>query len=324
MADADSLYHRLFSHPLMVEQLIRAFLPEITAAGIEVPAMERVNAKFHDRHGKRREGDVIWRLPFRGGGAVYLCLLLEFQSRTDWWMAVRTQVYEGLLWQHLIAERALKTGDRLPPVLLVVLYNGETRWTAPTDLEALSGLAADSPLRPWQPQARYHLLDMGSFPAHLLSGDNLAALLFRLEHPHDDPAHLVALIDEVIVWFRGHPDYGTLKTLFTALARQAIEALGSPAALPDDMQEMRTMLATQGERWIQQWKAEGRVQGRVEGRVEGKAEMLLRQLHRRFGDVPAEIAARVRGGGSEQLDAWCDRILDARSFDDVFGSDSPP
>ncbi|MBF0374119.1 MAG: Rpn family recombination-promoting nuclease/putative transposase, partial [Alphaproteobacteria bacterium] len=131
MSDHDALYHRLFSHPLMTEQLVREFAPEAMAVGLDFARMERVNAKFHDRDGKRREGDVIWRMPTIGGGDVFLYILCEFQYSVDWWMAVRTQVYEGLLWQHVIAEKKLKPGDRLPPVLMLVLYNGELRWSAP-------------------------------------------------------------------------------------------------------------------------------------------------------------------------------------------------
>ena len=37
-------------------------------------------------------------------------------------MAVRTQIYQGLLWQQVIAEKGLKAGARLPPLLLLVLY----------------------------------------------------------------------------------------------------------------------------------------------------------------------------------------------------------
>jgi len=47
MTDHDTLYHRLFSYPLLVEQLIRAFVPEAMAAGLMFERMERVNAKFH-------------------------------------------------------------------------------------------------------------------------------------------------------------------------------------------------------------------------------------------------------------------------------------
>jgi len=54
----------------MVEGLIREFVPEAMAAGIDFGQMLRVNAKFHARRGKRREGDVIWRLPTGDGTEV--------------------------------------------------------------------------------------------------------------------------------------------------------------------------------------------------------------------------------------------------------------
>ena len=47
MADSDSLYHHLFIHALMVEQLVREFVPEAMAIGLDFAAMERVPAKFH-------------------------------------------------------------------------------------------------------------------------------------------------------------------------------------------------------------------------------------------------------------------------------------
>ncbi len=132
MSDSDSLYHRLFSHPRMVEELVREFVPEALGAALDFSRLEQVNAKFHvgGRATRRREGDIIWRLPTHGGNEIYLYLLIEFQSENDWWMAVRTQVYQGLLWQQVIKEKKLKGGARLPPVLLLVLYNGEPRWSA--------------------------------------------------------------------------------------------------------------------------------------------------------------------------------------------------
>ena len=103
---------------------MREFVPEALATGLDFSGLQRVNSKFHigRRSARRREGDVIWRLPTRGCSDVYLYLLLEFQSNSDCWMAVRTQVYQGLLWQQVIAEKKLKAGAQLPPLLLLVLY----------------------------------------------------------------------------------------------------------------------------------------------------------------------------------------------------------
>ena len=72
--DSDSLYHRLFSHPPMVAALVREFVPEALAAGLDFSRLQRVNPKFHFRRrsGRKREGDVIWRLPTREGREIYL------------------------------------------------------------------------------------------------------------------------------------------------------------------------------------------------------------------------------------------------------------
>ena len=103
---------------------MREFVPRRLVAGLDFSGLQRVNVKFHSgrRSGRRREGDVIWRLPTHEGSDIYLYLLIEFQSENDEWMAVRSQVYQGLLWQQVIDEQKLQAGARLPPLLLLVLH----------------------------------------------------------------------------------------------------------------------------------------------------------------------------------------------------------
>jgi hypothetical protein len=96
--------------------------------------------KYHAETGERCEVDMVWRIPRREGGDTYLMLLLEFQSTSDRWMALRVLVYASLLWQHLLNEKRLPPDGRLPPILPVVLYNGDRRWAAPLALRDLVGL----------------------------------------------------------------------------------------------------------------------------------------------------------------------------------------
>ncbi|WJJ93529.1 Rpn family recombination-promoting nuclease/putative transposase [Neopusillimonas aromaticivorans] len=72
---------------------------------------------------RQRADDVIWRVR-ADGQWVYLYLLIEFQSESDPWMPVRMMVYVGLLYQDLIRRGDVLPGNRLPPVLPIVLYNG--------------------------------------------------------------------------------------------------------------------------------------------------------------------------------------------------------
>jgi Putative transposase, YhgA-like len=170
MPDYDGLYHRLFSHPRMVAQMLREFVAGPWLDDLDLDGMERLNAKFHAGTSERRDGDMIWRIPRRGGGDTYLVLLLEFQSTPDHWMALRALVYAGLLWQHLVAEKRLPLDGRLPPVLPVVLYNGDRRWAAPLALNELVGLPENSPLWRWQLHMRNQIVDEGAFGDEDLAG----------------------------------------------------------------------------------------------------------------------------------------------------------
>ncbi|MBF0311223.1 MAG: Rpn family recombination-promoting nuclease/putative transposase [Magnetococcales bacterium] len=377
----DATYHKLFSHPPMVADLLRHFVDPEVVAQLDLERMERVNAKFHAEGDERREGDVIWRIPMRDGSAVYLYLPAEFQSTVDPWMAVRRRaritctdcagfwpvrkagkwahmsicnhfpndadgpkdkqdvqvilarllrvlVYIGLLWQQLIREKRLGPDGSLPPVFPIVLYNGDPPWTVPVGLRELIRLPEGSSLWHFQPELRYHLLDEGRFTlAELENRASLSAMLFRLEHCHD-PATLSALLDDLIGWFENHPDFAGIKKTMAGLAGQITTRLGANQnhTVTENLLEIKTMVETRAEEWIQGWLKQGRQEGvllgRQEGallgRQEGESLILLRQMRRRFGELPEWVAAKVNAADTERLEIWSDRILEAKSLEEIF------
>jgi hypothetical protein len=305
----------------MVEGLVREFVPQALVAGLDFSALQRVNPKFHSgrRSARLREADVIWRVPAREGGDD-LYLLIEFQREIDGWMAVRSQVYQGLLWQQVIDEQKLQAGTRLPPLLLVVLYNGERRWTAATTTRELIGLAPDSALWNWQPQVRYYLLDLGAFPQDELARRcSLTALLFRLEQRHS-PEGLKELLEEVVDWFGQHEGCERLQGLFAELIREAAARGGVKLSGSGNLLEMKmkSMLATQFEAWREQWRAEGEAKGMAKGMAKGKAEALICLLAERFGPVAPSWRKRIRGARLVTLERWFKRAIVAPDLPSVF------
>ena len=313
--DSDSIYHELFSHPRMVEAVVRQFVPEALAIDLDFSDLQRVNAKFHFRRhsARRREGDVIWRLPTHEGSGIYRYLLFEFQSRRDWWMAVRTQVYQGLLWQQIIAEKELATGTRLPPLLLLVLYNGKRRWDIPLETDELIALSPDSAVWwSYQPHVRYYLLDMGAVhPDELAQRTNLATLLCRLEQRPEPPA-LERLIDEVVGWFNRHEDLGTLKHPFFELIRSILPD-EECVPLPDSLLEMKMFksnLVNLADTWKKQW--------RTEGLAEGKAEALICLLVGKFGALTPALRKRIHAAKLPTIERWFKRAITASDVTAVF------
>jgi hypothetical protein len=82
------------------------------------------------------------------------------------------------------------------------------------------------------------------------------------------------------------------------------------------------MVSNIAQEWIDEGKALGLLQGVAEGMAQGvargEARLLTRQLTRRFGTLPAEVTARMEDADTDTLEAWADRLLDARTLDEIF------
>ena len=143
---------------------------------------------------------MVWRIRARDEW-VYVYVLLEFQSARDRWMALRVQVYTGLLYQDLIKGRRIKPGRRLPAVLPVVFYNGEKPWNAALDLAQIVEPLPDG-LDHFRPTHRYVVIDQRRLdPVLLANTESMVATLFRMELS-DWPDVLREVIPLLAAWLR--------------------------------------------------------------------------------------------------------------------------
>ena len=61
-----------------------------------------------------------------------------------------------------------------------------------------------------------------------------------------------------------------------------------------------------------------RAEGRAEGEARGKAELLLKLLGLRFGTTSEPTRAQVEAATVEQLDSWAERVLTAKTLEEIF------
>ncbi|EML6956474.1 Rpn family recombination-promoting nuclease/putative transposase, partial [Pseudomonas aeruginosa] len=99
MAQYDSAYKLLFSHPDLVRDLLRGFVPEQWVQRLDFKSLEKVSGQFVSDDLRDRHNDLLWRVRLDNDHWIYLYLLLEFQSTDDYWMAIRLMTYIGLLYQ---------------------------------------------------------------------------------------------------------------------------------------------------------------------------------------------------------------------------------
>jgi hypothetical protein len=72
------------------------------------------------------------------------------------------------------------------------------------------------------------------------------------------------------------------------------------------------------DRLRQEGQAKGEALGEARGEARGRIKTVLRLLDRRFGTLPDEVVQRVEAATLVDLDVWTDRILDAKTLDEVF------
>jgi predicted transposase YdaD len=73
MSSHDHSYKLLFSHPQMVQDLLRGFVHEAWVEELDFSTLERVNGSYISEDLRRREDDIIWRVR-RAGDWMYISI----------------------------------------------------------------------------------------------------------------------------------------------------------------------------------------------------------------------------------------------------------
>jgi hypothetical protein len=315
----------------MVAELLRGFIHEDWIERLDFSTLERLGNSFVSADLRERHSDLIWRLRLRGDGDgwVYLYLLLEFQSSSDPFMAVRLLTYVGLLLEDIIRKEKLRPGDRLPAVLPLVIHSGRSRWRAPLRLEThFAPVAKD--LRRYLPRLTYLLLDERRLDLNRPELErNPTAAFFQVEVNEEVealpdlhqrlrnsiPPGETGLRRIIDAWFAGvvrRTDPGAIMQVGANLEEV-------PMGLEENMIRWRDEAIKQG---LREGRREGRQEGRREGRREGQIqalrEMLLDLLAQRFGRLPAHVRPQVeRISSLQELRKLGRKVLRAKTLQDM-------
>jgi hypothetical protein len=238
-------------------------------------------------------------------------LLLEFQSHSDPWMALRMQVYIGLLYQDLIKRGELPQQGCLPPVLPVILYSGKRRWHARMNLSELIVPIPDG-LGPLQASQRYLLIDIHRLKSSLRK--SLVGLAFDMERARSEgDLELAVQHLRSAAQRKQRFDLSQSVGIWSALRLQQLSkrlnissiAQSREAAMPRP--ELKTF-------------EDGFQYGMMLGSQRNRLYFLLRK---KFGKVPKRYENQIDNSEMDDLDIWFDRLLDANTLKELFAEKQP-
>ncbi len=332
----DAAFKKIFSHPQIVRDLIEGFIHEDWVKDIDFSTLRKANIAYTAADNRQRFNDTVWQVQFRGS-SLYICVLLEFQSTIDKYMAVRLMSYVGLLYEDLIHAKMLPANSTLPPVLPIVLYNGRRKWRAATSIQDLMPDLPQS-LQKWQPQLKYFLLDESHHnPEQLKELHNLVNALIKVEYTRQKPENVWndieqlyqevettlnqkvtdkqernIILEHIIGWLVISTGLAKTPAGVKMIVNQLKE---TPIMLQDRVREWEKGVLQRG---VQQGVQEGRQEGRLEGRLEGQVAVLKNLLITRFGSMPSWAEKRLQNANDADIEKWTKRLFEADSYDTLF------
>ena len=213
-------------------------------------------------------------------------------------MAQRVLEYTALLYGELLRRRIARPGA-LPPVLPVVLYNGDAPWKPTTEMRDL--IAAPSPLlAPYQPSQRHFVLDQRRAQAEDFKLHELTWTVAQLEQSSsaDDLARIGRRLTGLLA---GAGEYELRRTFAHWLWALGRSLVGSgPVPMPPEDVNLEDMAMSLEER-VAQWRKPYIEQGRAEGislGMEHERRLLRRLAATRFDSATADRLAVVIGAES--------------------------
>ena len=293
----DASYKRLFSQKRTVADLLRGFAGDL-ARHLDFSTLDRLPASFVTERLGQRHADMLWKIQTANGRWLYLLVLLEFQSTIDSGMALRMLDYTVRVLQGLSKAERGPNGE-YPPLLPIVIYNGQRRWTAATDTRDLFAPMPED-LLGYLPRHRYLLLDLRALDPSMLPPENVVSLVAMLEQARSQ-GQLEALGASMADWLLRVGETKLLDAFeawITQVLAERTNSAGTSLELRTRNKEGGPMstLAERVRKWgdalNQEWLEKGIQRGREEGtrkgRQEAERELLYRLAARKFGPGTAE------------------------------------
>ncbi|MDX1588439.1 MAG: DUF4351 domain-containing protein [Oleiphilaceae bacterium] len=172
---------------------------------------------------------------------------------------------------------------------------------------------------------QYLYTELASMPAaQYWDGDNLVARLNlpNMQWPPDRKVDAYAQATRGLIQLE--PDverqlkYIDFIDIYSALDDNAMRTYQE--RYPQETQTMiglRERLLAEGE---QRGEQKGEKRGEKRGEQKGVRKTLIKLLTRRFGPLDNDTSERIQQASPEEVELWLERILDARSLEDVFSS----
>ena len=306
----NNFFHFAFSHASAVRSLIESHLPSSVIRSLDLDSLQLQKDSFVDDHLRESYSDLLYSVAWADekghSRTARIYLLLEHKSQIDQMTCLQLLRYVVRIW-----EQQHRNDQPLCPVFPLVIYHGESPWTAPRTLDELLG--NPNALLPYSVRFAFPILDLCETPDDKLAKDPfLQSVLSLLKY-----SRRKELVDRLESILRRLLFNATLDAQLARMNAAVFYILASNPNIPMSTLTMtvqnilpsRIEPGSIADQLLKQGRQEGRQEGHREGRQDGRQEgiiqgeiRLIQTLQKILGTPVSEVS-NFNNHSLEQLKA---------------------
>ena len=307
----DAFFKVTFGDKDVAQDFLKHYLSAQIANVVDLNYLTKENNSFVDERFKESFTDMLYRTKINGEDG-YIYFLFEHKSYQDPLVILQLLRYIVRIWE----EKYDRKANRLPIIIPMVIYHGESKWNVQTKLINLIKGIDELPeeTKKYIPVYEYELYDLSPFGQVMIVGLALTKVVLEVmqlvmitdtkkfrqamrkvlediaQLPEDKFERFVEACITYILSVRDDVDIGTIEKESKEILSERSEAIMSVA---------------------EKLRNEGRLEGEAKGRLEGKIEFVLKNLSKKFGRrFTKELKEKIQKADEKTIDYIGENLLD--------------
>ncbi|WP_341757026.1 MULTISPECIES: Rpn family recombination-promoting nuclease/putative transposase [unclassified Candidatus Tisiphia] len=125
----DQLFKKIMGNEIAAQEFLEYYLPKDFQEKIDLSKIKVEKESYIEESLRRKYSDIVYSVKTKNDDTAFIYVLLDHQSTSDYWMALRLYKYALLL-----CERHKKNEDKLPLICPIIMYNGVEEYNVPKNL----------------------------------------------------------------------------------------------------------------------------------------------------------------------------------------------
>ena len=180
----DDFFRRILQNKKIVEELLRVLVNKSWIKELDFSTLRTDKDTYISKKHKKSADDMIWKINYRNTSTsnptavIHIVIMLEVQSSNDNKMPFRFLDYIGSYYENQF--KSIKKDEKIPPIIPILLYVGETSWNAKIKFHDLVHIP-DKKLKRYIPDFEYIPIIMDKISKKKLSeAESVLARLLSL------------------------------------------------------------------------------------------------------------------------------------------------